>query len=75
MELQKKKKIDESIRQKCRIQYSIRIKHPKVITDYDAAWKPIKELSGMFWKQISNVGKSIVQKVNLSNLIDADSGI
>ncbi len=62
--------IQESVDSKWKIQTSIRIRYPKIISDYAAAWQPINDYLNMFHRDKQIDYKKSIQKINLDNFID-----
>lgn len=64
--------IDEAIAYGWRVQLPFRIKYPKVITDYQKVWSPIKDFSKVFWDEGIVENTTLEQRVIVPNIIDVD---
>ncbi|MBE5851424.1 MAG: hypothetical protein E7299_00480 [Lachnospiraceae bacterium] len=61
--------IQVSVQNKWRISLPIRIRYPKVITDYDAAWYPIRDYLNIFYRDYWQYGGAD-NKIDLENACD-----
>ena len=68
----KQQNIEESIANGWRVQLPFRIKYPKVITDYQVVWSPIKDFSNVFWTDGDKGELALEQRIHVSNVIDVD---
>lgn len=62
--------IQVSVDRGWKVQYSLRIRHPKEITDYAAAWRPVMDYLGIFYENPELDYDTASSRVELSNLED-----
>ncbi len=62
--------IQTSVDRGWKIQESIRVRYPKTIADYGAAWYPIRDYLNVFYREDGLVYERDMDKIELSNLID-----
>lgn len=62
--------IQVSVDRGWKIQYPVRIRYPKVITDYAAAWYPMMDYLGIYYENPELDYERALSRVNVSNLCD-----
>lgn len=62
--------IQFSVDKKWKIQSSIRIRYPKIITDYFTAWFPMRDYLNTFCREQQTSYEDMREKVDLANLSD-----